>query len=328
MAEYGHLNLVEREQIALLRAMGLSLGAIGRRVGRVASTISRELRRNALPKGGYQPVYAEGCYLARRQRPAVLERAPRLRRFVHQRLLEGWTPEQIAGWLKRGEERQLRALCLETIYAFIHRPAQKAEQLWRLLPRGRARRGRRPARRPRSRIADRVSIHDRPAAVDDRREAGHWEGDLLICKRTRPVLVLKERKTRFVLAARLTGKSAAETVAVMMAVFRRLDPRLRSSITFDNDTAFARHALLQSRCAMTSWFCDAYAAWQKGAIENANGRLRRHLPRDLDLDALADAELQDIVLTHNLTPRKCLGFLTPLQALLAELGKDVRIRFA
>ena len=258
-----------------MRATGLSLSAIGRRLGRVASTISRELRRNALPKGGYQPVYAEGCYLARRQRPAVLERDERLRRFVHQRLLEAWTPEQIAGWLKRGEERQLRTLCLETIYAFIHRPAQKAEQLWRLLPRGRARRGRRPARRPRTRIADRVSIYDRPPSVDDRREAGHWEGDLLICKRTRPVLVLKERKTRFVLAARLTGKSAAETVAVMMAVFRRLDPRLRSSITFDNDTAFARHALLQSMCAMTTWFCDAYASWQKGAVENANGRLRR-----------------------------------------------------
>src|SRR5688572_18266842 len=129
---------------------------------------------------------------------------------------------------------------------------------------------------------------------------------LLICKRTRPVLVLKERKTRFVLAARLAGKSAAETVAVMMAVLRRLDPRLRSSITFDNDTAFARHGLLASACAMTTWFCDAYASWQKGAVENANGRLRRDLPRDLDLDALGDAELQEIVLSHNLTPRKCL----------------------
>ena len=91
---------------------------------------------------------------------------------------------------------------------------------------------------------------------------------------------------------------------------------------------FARHGLLASACAMTSWFCDAYASWQKGAVENANGRLRRDLPRDLDLDALTDAELQEIVLTHNLTPRKCLGFLTPLQALLGELGKDVRIRFA
>jgi IS30 family transposase len=274
---------------------------------------------------------------------AVLERDARLGRFVRERLLEGWTPEQIAGWLRRGEERGLRAVSTETIYAFVHRAGQKAEKLWKLLPRGRARRGRRRARQPRSTIAERRSIHDRPESVDGRREAGHWqaghwqaghwqaghwEGDLLICRRTRPVLVLKERKTRFVLAARLAGKSAAETVAVLMAVFRRLDPRLRSSITFDNDTAFARHGLLASACAMATWFCDAYASWQKGAVENANGRLRRDLPRDLDLDALGDAELQEIVLTHNLTPRKCLGFLTPLQALLGELGKDVRIRFA
>ena len=114
----------------------------------------------------------------------------------------------------------------------------------------------------------------------------------------------------------------------MMAVFKRLDPRLRSSITFDNDTALAKHGLLASACAMTTWSCDACASWQKGAVENANGRLRRDLPRDLDLDALGDAELQEIVLGHNLTPRKCLGFLTPLQALLGELGKDVQIRFA
>jgi transposase, IS30 family len=323
-----HLELEERERLAALRAEGLSLRAIARRLGRAASTVSRELRRNALPRGGYLPVHAEGCYLERRQRPAILERDAKLARFVRERLLEGWTPEQIAGWLRRGEERGLRAVSLETIYAFLHRPGQKAEKLWKLLPRGRAKRGRRRAREPRSTIAGRASIHDRPAVVAKRGEAGHWEGDLLICKRARPVLVLKERKTRLVLAARLAGKSAAETVAVMMAVFRRLDPRLRSSLTLDNDTAFARHGLLASACAMTTWFCDAYASWQKGAVENANGRLRRDLPRDLDLDALGDAELQEIVLTHNLTPRKCLGFLTPLQALLRELGKDVQIRFA
>jgi len=323
-----HLELGERERLAVLKAEGLSLRTIASRLGRAASAVSRELRRNALPKGGYLPVHAEGCYLERRQRPAVLERDAKLGRFVRERLLEGWTPEQIAGWLKRGEERGLRAVSTETIYAFIHRTSQKSEKLWRLLPRGRARRGRRRARQPRSTIAGRASIHDRPEAVEGRREAGHWEGDLLICRRTRPVLVLKERKTRFVLAARLAGKSAGETVAVMMAVFRRLDPRLRASITFDNDTAFARHGLLASACAMATWFCDAYASWQKGAVENANGRLRRDLPRDLDLDALSEAELQEIVLTHNLTPRKCLGFLTPVQALLAELGRDVRIRFA
>ena len=316
-----HLELEERERLAALKAEGLSLRAIARRFGRAASTVSRELRRHALPKGGYLPVHAEGCYRERRQRPAILERDAKLGRFVRERLLEGWTPEQIAGWLKRGEERGLRPVCTETIYAFVHRAGQKTEKLWKLLPRGRARRGRRRARQSRGTIAERRSIHDR-------REAGHWEGDLLICRRTRPVLVLKERKTRFVLAARLAGKSAAETVAVMMAIFRRLDPRLRASITFDNNTAFARHGLLASACAMAIWFCDAYASWQKGAVENANGRLRRDLPRDLDLDALSDAELQEIVLSHNLTPRKCLGFLTPLQALLGELGRDVQIRFA
>ena len=102
----------------------------------------------------------------------------------------------------------------------------------------------------------------------------------------------------------------------------------RSSITLDNDTVFARHGLLASACAMATWFCDAYASWPKRAVENANGRLRRDLPRDLDLDALSGAELQEIILTHNLTPRKCLGFLTPLQAVLKELGRDVQIRFA
>src|SRR5215204_6824175 len=89
--------------------------------GRAASTVSRELRRNALPRGGYLPVHAEGCYRERRQRPAVLERDERLGRFVRERLLEGWTPEQIAGWLRRGEERGLRAVSTETIYAFVHR---------------------------------------------------------------------------------------------------------------------------------------------------------------------------------------------------------------
>ena len=130
------------------------------------------------------------------------------------------------------------------------------------------------------------------------------------------------------LAARLAGKTAAETISVMLSVFGRIDHALRKSITFDNDTAFAQHGLLRSMRNMTTWFCDAYASWQKGGVENANGRLRRWLPRQLDIDQLSDEDIQEIVLTANLTPRKCLGFKTPFQAMLAELGKDVKIRFA
>ena len=145
-----HLTFEERERPAALKAEGLSLRAIAARLGRAGSTLSRELPRNALPKGGHLPVHAEGCYLERRQRPAVLERDERLGRFVRERLLEGWTPEQVAGWLKRGEERGLRPVSLETIYAFVHRAGQRAEKLWKLLPRGRARRGRLGSRAPRS----------------------------------------------------------------------------------------------------------------------------------------------------------------------------------
>jgi IS30 family transposase len=251
-----------------------------------------------------------------------------LRSFVLDRLAEGWTPEQIAGWLKAGNERRLRAVGCETIYAFIYRAAQKAEQLWRYLPRRHKRRRPRRSRPSRDTIKDRVSIHERPENIDTRTEAGHWEGDLIICKRTRPVLVLHERKSRVTLAARLVGKTAAETISAMLAVFARIKPTLRKSITLDNDTAFAQHARLKTVCAMTTWFCDAYASWQKGGVENANGRLRRWLPRQIDIDKVSDEEIQEIILTANLTPRKCLGFKTPFQAILKELGKDVQIQFS
>jgi transposase, IS30 family len=325
---YSHLSSDERTEIGLLVRAGYSISAIAQALGRAKSTISRELNRNQLPRGGYSPCHGDGAYMARRQRLSILERDEVLGGFVIQRLSEGWSPEQISGWLKTGAEPGLRSVCMETIYTFIYRVDQKAQALWRYL--SRRRKSRRPmrARRSRDMLKDRTSIHDRPDEVESRGEAGHWEGDLMLCRRTRPVLVLHERKSRLTLAARLTGKTAAETVAVMMGVFRRLDPALRKSITFDNDTTFARHAMLRSMFNMTTWFCDAYASWQKGGVENANGRLRRWLPRQLDIDQLDDEDLQEIILTANLTPRKCLGYKTPIQAMLADLGRDVKIRFA
>ena len=328
MPSYSHLSRDERSEIAILAAADHSIGAIARSLGRAKSTIGRELKRNRLPKGRYSPRHADGAYLLRRQRNAAIEQDEALGRFVRDRLAEGWSPEQIAGWLKAANEPGLRGVCTETVYAFLYRGRQKAEELWRYLTR--RRRTRRPMRARRSRVTikNRASIHDRPDAAATREETGHWEADLIICKRTRPVLVLHERKSRVTLAARLTGKTAAETVSVMMSLFRRLDPAVRKSVTFDNDTTFAQHDLLRSMFNMTTWFCDAYASWQKGGVENANGRLRRWLPRQLDIDALDDEDLQDIVFTANLTPRKCLGYKTPFQTMLADLGKDVKISFA
>lgn len=326
MSGYNHLDRPERDRIAELKARGLGVTAIAKAIGRHKSTVSRELRRNAHADGTYRPVFAEGSYLFRRQREAVLETDTDLRGFVIDRMAEGWTPEQIAGWLRRGIERGLRALSAETIYAFIFRAAQKAGKLWRYLVRRKASRGRR-ARRSKDRITGKTHISQRPAAANDRAEPGHWEADLVICKRSRPLLVLHERKTRLTVMTRLASKSAADTVTAITDILARLDPGLRRSMTFDNGGEFARHALIRDAFAMATYFCDAYASWQKGGIENANGRIRRWLPRSTDLDELTDEDIQDVAMSLNLTPRKCLGFRTPAEAFIGALGKNLTIRF-
>jgi transposase, IS30 family len=114
----------------------------------------------------------------------------------------------------------------------------------------------------------------------------------------------------------------------MMAIFRRLDPRMRRSVTFDNGTSFARHMLLRGMLSVTTCFCDAYASWQKGGVENANGRIRRWLPGGADLDEIDEDDIQEIAMTINLTPRKCPGYRSPVEAFLSELVRDVEIRFA
>src|SRR3981081_428457 len=186
MPAYSHLLDEERDQIAVMRAAGRSICAIAGALQRAKSTVSRELSRNRLPSGRYSPLHAAGAYQLRRRREAVIEKDRALRTCGLDRLAEGWTPEQISGWLKAGNERRLRAVGCETIYAFIYRAFQKAEQLWRYLTRRHKRRRPRRSRPSRDTIKNRVSIHERPKNIDARSEAGHWEGDLIICKRTRP----------------------------------------------------------------------------------------------------------------------------------------------
>ena len=156
MRSYSHLSEDETDRIGVLRAAGRSMGAIARALGRAKATIARGLRRNALPLGGYSPLHAAGAYQLRRRREAILEREAALRLFVGDRLAEGWTPEQISGWLKSGNEPRLRAIGCETIYAF-YRTAQKAAALWRYLTRRHKRRRPRRARASHDTIKDRAS---------------------------------------------------------------------------------------------------------------------------------------------------------------------------
>jgi transposase, IS30 family len=322
--KYEQLSLKERIEIYRLHADGKSLRCIAGVRGRSAATISRELKRNSKRSkqwtGGYDPQRAQELMLRRhaRGRAHKLERQPELRQQVLQRLVQGWSPEQIAGRMAQapGSDR----IRYESIYRYIYwRSGSCNETLHRWLPRHKYRRGKRQpnSRWSKTSILDRVSIHDRPPVVNTRTRSGDWEADLMsFSKPGQFLLVAQERRSR---RARLlrqktrTAQSVADNLSLMMEA---LPACACQSITFDNGGELSKHYLLSQRFAIQTWFCDTHSPWQKGGIENAIGRLRRQLPRNTDLDALPPHHIASCLERYNDTPRKRLGFKAPNEAFL------------
>ena len=228
--QYDQLDIDERYELYRLHEAGKGVREIGRLMGRSVSTISRELQRNVLPRGGYKPGLADRMALSRRRRLSRIERLSPLRAYVGDRLAMGWSPEQIEGRLRL--ERSEHTVCVETIYRFIYRPAVRREKLHRFLPRAKASRGRRYFKHRRAPIPGRRSIHERPQTVTLRHEFGHWEGDLMQFRTQRGnLLTAVERKTGLTLATGLPSKTAEATAASLTDLFSGLPVAARRSIT-------------------------------------------------------------------------------------------------
>jgi IS30 family transposase len=244
-----------------------------------------------------------------------LARQPALRAIVGDFLAMGWSPEQIAGRLARLQHYP--TISHESIYRFVyHRSAQK--DYWhRLLPRRKSRRGqlgRRGGGGPTRYIQGRVPVGRRPKVASTRRQAGHWEADLMLFRRYgQAVLVAHERVSRLTHLRRQPSKAAQPVLDNLLALFSPLTRKLRRSVTFDNGSEFSLHAALTDQLGMRTFFCDPHAPWQKGGIENAIGRLRRPLPRKSDLARITQLQLDQLIDRYNSTPRKCLSFRTPLE---------------
>jgi IS30 family transposase len=282
---------------------------------RAASTVARELKRNSGCRVGYKPSYANQQARARRWSGSRLEREAYLRQAVIERLARGWSPEQVSGRLKLEANQPI--ISHESIYRFIHAQiARTKDYSWRrLLPRGKSKRGFRGRRggSPASFIDGRVSISERPLEASDRNTPGHWEADLMLfAKYGQAILTLHERHSRLLFAARPPNKASAPIAELLVDFFANLPPALRQTVTFDNGTEFARHRELH-RLALTTFFCDPHAPWQKGGIENAIGRMRRFIPRKTDLAALSNERFLALLTAYNNTPRKCLDFKTPAE---------------
>jgi IS30 family transposase len=319
---YGHFSLEERCQVAELHQAGRSIQQIAAALDRSPSSISRELKRNRGVQLGYKPTYAQEQAAARRWKGSRLERNAELRELVLDRLKGGWSPEQIAGWLARS--KAATRISHESIYRFIYDQIRRTNDgSWRhYLPRAKGKRGRRrrTSRSSVSLIKGRVSIALRPPEVERRGSFGHWEADLMLFATLgQAILVSQERKSRALLFAKQPGKAASPVAARLLAWFTAIVPQLRKSITFDNGTEFAQHLLLVDQLDIQTYFCDPHSPWQKGTIENAIGRLRRFLPRSTNISTIDDDAFNACITAYNNTPRKCLGFQTPAEVLLAQL---------
>ena len=325
---YRQLSLEERCEIARLQADGASLRQIAAALDRSPSTISRELKRNR-SKAGYKPAYAHQPSTARRWSGSRLERETELRRAVLDRLAQGWSPEQVAGRLAREAGRPV--ISHESIYRFIYAQiARTKDYRWRhYLPRAKSKRGFRGRRggSAANLIEGRISVSERPQIAADRNTPGHWEADLMLfAKYGQAVLVLHERQSRVLFATRLPSKAADGVARRLLTLLAALPKPLRQTITFDNGTEFARHQALH-KLAIQTYFCDPYAPWQKGGIENAIGRARRFIPRKTDLAILTNQRFLALLSLYNHTPRKCLGYQTPAEVFLKLLHFECESTF-
>ena len=317
------LTLTDREQIADLHREGASLREIGRRLGRTASTIKREVDTYSV-RGVYRPHQAHRAWATSRSRPKAskLAAAGPLRDYVSGKLALQWSPEQICHSLiiDHPDEKAMR-VSTETIYQAIYVQARGGlrREVADALRTGRTHR--KPYRAPEqrtSRFADEmVMISERPAEVADRAVPGHWEGDLIVGTGSASAIVtLVERSTRYVLLGHLPGGHTAEEVRdVLVPLVGSLPEHLRGSLTWDQGCEMAAHKQFTVATDVPVYFCDPHSPWQRGSNENTNGLLRQYFPKGTDLSVHSAEDLELVAQRLNGRPRKTLGWKTPAERL-------------
>ena len=311
------LTLAEREEISRAVVAGHSMCSIAAQLGRAPSTISREIKRN----GGhecYRASQADQSAWARGQRPKIGKLAANrvLARLVAGKLRLQWSPEQIAGWLKRTyPDDTSRQVSAETIYRslFIQARGALKKELVEHLRRSRVmRRSRHHTQKTddHGRITDTVSISERPASAADRAVPGHWEGDLLCGSKNSQIATLVERHTRYAMLVKVSRKDSETVINALIKHAHKLPEELYKSLTWDRGPEMAQHKRFTLATDIQVYFCDPQNPWQRGSNENTNGLLRQYFPRQTDLSGYSQAQLNAVARRLNERPRKTLNYET------------------
>ena len=314
------LTLSEREEISRGIVAQQSIRSMARRLGRWPSTVSREVRRN----GGdddYRAALADERAWARARRPKRCKLAMNspLRRAVARKLKLNWSPQQIAGWLKKahpGDESY--HVSHETIYRSLFVQARgvlKKELMQHLRSKRTIRRSKHAKQRGdgRGQINDIISISERPASVADRAVPGHWEGDLLAGSKNTYIATLVERHTRYVMLAKVASRDTQTVVNALIKQAKKLPRELYKSLTWDRGKELADHKRFTLATDIDVYFCDPQSPWQRGSNENTNGLLRQYFPKRTDLSVHSQRHLNAVARQLNERPRKTLEFETPAE---------------
>ena len=314
------LTLAEREEISRAVVAGHSMRSIAAQLGRAPSTISREIKRNGGQEGyrasqADQAAWDRGC----RPKTSKLAQSRALARLVAGKLRLQWSPEQVAGWLKRTyPDDPSRQVSPETIYRslFIQARGALKKELVAHLRRSRVmRRSRHHTQKTddHGRITNAVSISERPANVEDRAVPGHWEGDLLFGSKNSQIATLVERQTRYVMLVKVAGKDTETVIDALIRNARKLPDQLYQSLTWDRGKEMADHQRFTLATDIKVYFCDPQNPWQRGSNENTNGLLRQYFPKGTDLSGYSQAKLNAVARRLNERPRKTLNFETPAE---------------
>ncbi len=324
---YNRLNLKERVIIQTLLEENKSKSFIAKKLSRSRSTITREISKWVIkPNDKYDAILADwnakDDYLNKRSRDKI-NTYYRLKIYVYKGLLQRWSPEQIAGRIKKDYPKDLMMrISYEAIYCHIyfHRQARLSKKLIKLLPYQKTRRNRACANTKRgSKIKDQISIEQRPAHIENRQEIGHWEGDLVIGKGQKSAIgTIVERKSRYTCIIKLKDRKSTTVRKGFVKEFKAFDQQLTKTLTYDNGVEMAQHATLTKQTGMPVYFAHPYASWERGTNENTNGLIRRYLPKRTDFSKVSERQLKNIQRALNNRPRKVLGYRTPIEALQLE----------
>ncbi len=324
--KYQHISLEEREKLYAMKEQGMSLRSIGKKLGRSQSSLTRELKRNIK----YGNEYFGNTYLpckaqkladkrAIKQRYKAPLKNPEIFLYVREHLRKpySWSPETIAGRI-RLDHPQL-SICHETIYQYIYdtKRTTKKMRLRECLTFKRKKRMKQNGRSVHrfSKIPEAVSIDLRPKTVNLRGEVGHWETDNVIGQQTdkTALSVTVERVTRVTLVNKLVNRTAAIKTATVGKRLNEQATLFKKTITADNGAENTDHKGLTALTHMLMYFCHSYHSWERGTVENTNGRIRRFIPKGVSIDPITVEYIAAMEYTLNTTPRKCLQYLTPYE---------------